>query len=76
MTDLTQLSAIQLRQLISRKECSPAEVVMAFHNRITSDTRCLNAVVSLRSLDEVLADVEALDEQNRDAPLWGLPLAP
>ena len=76
MTELTGFSAVKLREMIRGGDCSPAEVVTAFHNRITSDTRGLNAVVSLRHLEDVLAEVHALDPKDMDQPLWGLPLAP
>lgn len=74
---LDRLSLIQLLDLLSAREISCAELMNATLDRIESTHPKLNAVVSQRPREELLADAEAADAQRAagDArPLEGVPL--
>ncbi len=74
---LDRLSLIQLLDLLSAREISCAELMNATLDRIEATHPKLNAVVSQRPREELLADAEAADARRAagDArPLEGVPL--
>lgn len=74
---LERLSLIQLLDLLSAREISCAELMSSTLDRIEATHPKLNAVVSQRPREELLADAEAADARRAggDArPLEGVPL--
>ena len=74
---LERLSLIQLLDLLSAREISCAELMIATLDRIEATHQKLNAVVSRRPREELLADAEAADTRRAagdDRPLEGVPL--
>ena len=73
-----QRPAIELAQLIRRRELSSAEVVESFINRIEAVNGKVNAIVTLAA-DRALAAAKAADERlargQSVGPLHGLPIA-
>lgn len=76
MTPLTSLPATTLSARIAAGELSSVEVVTAFLDRIEAVNPALNALVSLRPREAVLAEAEAADRGPRRGWLHGLPMAP
>ena len=75
MTDPTSLDAADLSDAIAQGRLS-AETVMAAHlDRIETLNPDLNAIVSLRPCDELLAEARAADAGPRKGWLHGLPVA-
>ena len=73
--DLTARSALDLTGLIARREVKPSEVIAAHLARILEVNPAVNAVVSLRDPEAILAEARALDDAPVAGPLHGLPLA-
>jgi amidase len=71
--DITTLSAIDLRARISAGSLEPVAVMEAFLDRIERLNPGLNAIVSLRPREALLAEARAADP--RGGPLAGLPIA-
>ena len=77
MTDPTTLDAESLSAAIAARRISCVEVMTAFLNRVERLNPLINAIVSLRPRDELLAEARAADaaqDQNR-GPLHGFPFA-
>lgn len=78
-TQLPDLDARALAELIARGAASCVEVVTAHLDRIDAVNPRLNAIVALRDREAVLADAAARDTTPRDGgprgPLHGLPIA-
>jgi len=77
MSDLTQLSAVNLRDGVAAGDFSCHEVVSAHLDKIDEINPKVNALVSLRSRADILADATAADAAGHDPaqPLRGLPTA-
>ncbi len=75
MTDLTSLSASALSAMIAGRRVSAVEVMQAHLDRIARVNPGLNAVISLRPADDLLAEARAADAAPRRGWLHGLPLA-
>jgi amidase len=77
--DITDLSAAQLSVSIRRREVSCREVMSGYLDRIDEQNPAVNAIVSIRSRDELLAEAgERDDELARDASrgwMQGIPQA-
>jgi amidase len=77
--DLCRRSAVDLCRMIAAREVSVAEVVTAFLDRIDQVNGAVNAIVSLRPRDEILAEARAADASlaagAKPGPLFGLPIA-
>lgn len=78
--DLTHRTAVELAAGIVAGEVSSEEVVAAHLDRIDAHNAAVNALVSLRPRDEVLADARAADARAAApgmtlGPLHGLPVA-
>ncbi|MBL8561453.1 MAG: amidase [Gemmobacter sp.] len=72
---LTELSATELARLIAAREVKPSEVMAAHLARIAAVNGAVNAVVSLRDQDVLMAEARAADAAPRRGWLHGLPLA-
>ncbi|MFM2355764.1 MAG: hypothetical protein RLZZ528_1500 [Pseudomonadota bacterium] len=75
MTDLTELTASELSSRIARGVLRPSEVMAAFLDRIERLNPKINAIVSLRPRDELLAEARAADGASPCGWLHGLPVA-
>ncbi len=75
VSDLIEQSAVELSTALRRGDLSPTEVVTAHLDRIDEVNDRVNAIVALRSRQDVLADAAALDGKPAVGPLHGLPVA-
>jgi amidase len=69
------MSAQALSDSLERREVSAAEVMAAHLDRIRAANGTLNAIVSLRPEDELMAEARAADAAPRRGWLHGLPFA-
>ncbi|MFT4149873.1 MAG: amidase [Paracoccaceae bacterium] len=74
--DLTELSASDLSRMIAARSLAPSEVMAAFLARIESANPQVNALVSLRDPDALMAEARAADDAAPQGWLHGLPMAP
>lgn len=78
-SELCRMPASQLAEKLRKRELSAREVVTAFLDRIDAVNPAVNAVVSRRPRDEVLAEADAADAARAAGravgPLHGLPIA-
>lgn len=72
---LWQLSASDLARLIAARKIAPSEVMAAFLARIAAVNPGVNALVSLRDPDDLMAEARAADDAAPGGWLHGLPLA-
>ncbi|GGE91326.1 amidase [Stappia taiwanensis] len=63
MSDPTTLSARELSTAIHARQLSCREVMAAFLSRIDAQNPAINAIVSLRPAEELLAEAEARDQE-------------
>ena len=75
MEDLTYWDAVRLSAAIAAREVSAHEVMQATLARIEAVNGDLNAIVSLRDADQLLADAQAADDASRKGWLHGIPIA-
>ncbi len=75
MQDLTALDAETLSRAIAAREISCVDAMVAFLDRIERVNPSINAIVSLRPRDELLAEALAADGATRRGPLHGIPFA-
>ena len=61
--DITELSAADLSESIHRRDMSCREVMHAYLDRIDEQNPAVNAIVSLRDRDELLADAAERDDE-------------
>ena len=73
--EVTSLSAVELRGRIAQGDVSCAEVMASFLARIAAVNGQVNAIVSLRDTDSVMAEARAADKASKRGPLHGLPFA-
>ena len=62
MHELLQLTLVELTETLRRKQASPVELMKAVIARVDETHETLNAVVSRRDTDELLADAALLFE--------------
>ena len=74
MSDLSQLSATELRALLQQRECSAAEVTQSCLRQIERLEPAVKAFVDLQ-VDNALAQARALDRSRTQGPLHGIPVA-
>ncbi|MCV2864907.1 amidase [Defluviimonas sp. WL0075] len=72
---LTDLTATELSSRLAARDISAAEVMAAFLDRIEAVNPAINALVSLRPRDELMAEARAADEAPRKGWLHGIPFA-
>ena len=75
MAELTDFGAAALSRMLDRRETSAAEVMAATLARIEAVNPALNAIVSLRDPDSLMAEARAADAGPRRGWLHGLPMA-
>ncbi|RNF34105.1 amidase [Paracoccus methylarcula] len=75
MTDPTQLDADTLSRALADRRLSAEEVMAAHLDRIEAVNPHINAIVSLRPRDELLAEARQADQGPRKGCLHGMPVA-
>ena len=73
--EILENSALALSSALERKELSAVELMQATLDRIAATNGAVNAVVSLREADALLADARRADESPRNGWLHGIPMA-
>jgi amidase len=73
--EITDLGAVALSDRLARREVSAADVMEATLDRIDRVNPGLNAIVSLRDRDALMAEARAADEAPRKGWLHGIPIA-
>ncbi|XDA99650.1 amidase [Sulfitobacter sp. LCG007] len=73
--DLLSVDACGLSERIAASDISAAEVMRATLARIAAVNGTVNAIVSLRAQEELLAEAEAADRAPRKGWLHGIPMA-
>ncbi|MDQ2065789.1 amidase [Xinfangfangia sp. CPCC 101601] len=73
--ELLGLSATELSRLIHARKVAPSEVMAAWLERVASVNGAVNAIVSLRDPDDLMAEARALDDVAPVGWLHGIPLA-
>ena len=72
---MLELSAAEQVARLRRGEVRPSEVMAATLDRIAEVNGAVNAIVSLREADELMAEARGLDGAAPVGPLHGLPVA-
>ena len=75
MAEIWERSATDVSRLIAAREVSAQEVMAAYLDRIEAVNPALNAIVSLRDRDDIMADARAADDQSPKGWLHGMPIA-
>jgi amidase len=75
MSGLTELDATALAEAITARRVGCAEVMAAFLGRIDALNPAINAIVSLRPRDVLMAEARAADTAPRRGWLHGVPFA-
>ena len=75
MVDIPSRTASDLASDIGAGRLGAEAVMAAFLDRIAATNPALNAIVSLRPADELLAEARAADAAGPRGPLHGLPVA-
>lgn len=73
--ELYQRTASDLARMIAAKAVAPSEVMAAHLARIAKVNGAVNAVISLRDADVLMAEARAADDAQPQGWLHGLPLA-
>ena len=73
--DLTGQTATALSEMISARAVSSVEVMIAYLDRIARENGAINAIVSLRDTDDLMAEARAADAGPRRGWLHGMPFA-
>lgn len=73
--DLTSLPAGVLVRELRKRTLTATAVMAAFLDRIEAVNPAVNAIVTLRPRESLLAEAEAADRAGPGGPLWGLPVA-
>lgn len=73
--ELTELSATRLSALIHARSVAPSEVMAAYLARLDSVNGSVNAIVSPREPDVLMAEARALDDTPPQGWLHGIPFA-
>lgn len=73
--ELWQHSASDLSRMIAARKVAPSEVMAAHLDRIAAVNGAVNAVVSLRDRDDLMAQARAADDAPAAGWLHGVPLA-
>ena len=73
--DLTECSASDLSRMIVARQAAPSEIMAAVLDRIAAVNRPINAVVSLRGREELMAEARAADDGAPGGWLHGIPMA-
>ena len=72
---ITLYSATDLSRKIAARQLAPSEVMAAYLDRIEAVNAAVNAIVSLRDGDQLMADARTADNAHPQGWLHGLPIA-
>ncbi|WP_370050274.1 MULTISPECIES: amidase [Salipiger] len=72
---LTDATATDLAAALRNKQISARDLMQAVLDRIDATNPAINAIVTLRPRDTLLAEAEAMDADPHPGPLAGLPIA-
>jgi aspartyl-tRNA(Asn)/glutamyl-tRNA(Gln) amidotransferase subunit A len=76
---LNELSALQLKALLDKREVSNREIIHAIIKRIEAVESSVGAFITLRNTEDLLAEADAFDQRRSRGellgPLSGLPIA-
>ncbi len=72
---LTDAAATDLSAGLRNRQISARELMKAVLDRIDATNPAINAIVTLRPRDALLAEAEAMDASPHPGPLAGLPIA-
>ena len=72
---LCDLSASDLSRMLSARQVAPSEVMAAYLDRIALENPAINAVISLRDRDDLMAEARAADDAAPQGWLHGMPFA-
>ncbi|WP_234417083.1 amidase [Loktanella sp. Alg231-35] len=75
MAEFMTWTAHQLTAALATRQVSAAEVMQATLDQIAAENPSVNAIVSLRDGDALLAEARAADQQGPHGPLHGIPIA-
>ena len=75
MNDLMNRDALELSSMLESRQISAVELMQATLDQIDAVNPGINAVVSLRDADTLLAEAQAADNTPRKGWLHGIPLA-
>ena len=79
MTDILQLSALELAHKIKQKELTVTDAVRAVYQRIEEQEATLHCYITIRDLADVLTEAEQIqnriDSGELSGPLAGVPIA-
>ena len=73
--DLLRRDAVDLLALLASRQLSAADLMQATLSRIAAVNPSVNALVSLRDPDDLMAEARTCDAMPRTGPLAGLPMA-
>jgi amidase len=73
--EITEFGAVALSERLARRDVSATEVMAATLDRIDRVNPRLNAIVSLRDRDALMAEARAADDAPRKGWLHGIPIA-
>ena len=72
---LTDAAATDLAAALRNKQISARDLMQAVLDRIDATNPAINAIVTLRPRDTLIAEAEAMDADPHPGPLAGLPIA-
>lgn len=75
MTDFTYESALALSEKLERGDISASELMQSTLNRVDAVNGEVNAIVSLRDSDDLMAEAKASETAPRKGWLHGIPIA-
>jgi amidase len=73
--ELADLSASDLSRMVAARKVAPSEIMAAHLDRIAATNGAVNAIVSLRDPDQLMAEARVADDAPPQGWLHGLPLA-
>ena len=79
MTDILQLSALELSKKIKEKDLTVSDAVRAVYQRIEEQEHLLHCYITIRTLSDLLAEADTIqhriDNGELTGPLAGVPIA-
>ena len=75
MSDITDLDAVTLSKAIHEKKLGCSEVMSAYLDRIEKYNPRINAIISMRSREELIKEAKLLENKEPTGWLHGIPIA-
>ena len=75
MSDITDLDAVTLSKAIHEKKLGCSEVMSAYLDRIEKYNPKINAIISMRSREELIKEAKLLENKEPTGWLHGIPIA-